>query len=37
MQPTEQQVVASTEQWIREVVVELNLCPFAEPVVSSGR
>ncbi|MET0103503.1 MAG: DUF1415 domain-containing protein [Sedimenticola sp.] len=37
MQPTEQQVVAATEQWIREVVVELNLCPFAEPVVSSGR
>ncbi|OOZ35773.1 DUF1415 domain-containing protein [Solemya velesiana gill symbiont] len=37
MTATEKQVVASIERWIREVVVALNLCPFAEPVVSAGR
>ncbi|MES9963195.1 MAG: DUF1415 domain-containing protein [Candidatus Sedimenticola sp. 20ELBAFRAG] len=33
----EQQIVAATDKWIREVVVGLNLCPFAEPVVSGER
>jgi len=34
---TKAQAVTATEQWIREVVVGLNLCPFAAPVVASGK
>lgn len=34
---TKEQAIAATEQWIREVVVGLNLCPFAAPVVESGK
>ncbi len=28
-----QEVIAATECWIKSVVVDLNLCPFASPVV----
>ncbi len=36
MQRDDEQVIAITERWIRDVVVGLNLCPFAAPVVESG-
>lgn len=26
-----------TERWVREIVVGLNLCPFAAPVLNNGR
>ncbi|MES9858101.1 MAG: DUF1415 domain-containing protein [Sedimenticola sp.] len=31
------EVIAATECWIKSVVVELNLCPFAAPVVNEKR
>ena len=36
-QTTENPIIRATDRWIREVVVALNLCPFAAPVVNSGR
>jgi hypothetical protein len=35
--PQEQTVIQATQRWISDVVVALNLCPFAAPVVNSGR
>ena len=29
MQPTDEQVIAATRRWVEEIVVGLNLCPFA--------
>jgi len=34
--PSEQAVIASCRQWVTDVIVGLNFCPFAKPVVESG-
>jgi uncharacterized protein len=37
MQPTDRAVIASTRRWVKEIVVGLNLCPFAhEPFDKDG-
>ena len=33
---TTEQIVALTQQWVETMVVGLNLCPFAAPVVREG-
>lgn len=33
----QQQVIAETERWVREIVVGLNLCPFAARPLQQGR
>ncbi|MCW8942840.1 MAG: DUF1415 domain-containing protein, partial [Gammaproteobacteria bacterium] len=32
MIPSQQLVIQQTENWIEEVVIGFNLCPFASPV-----
>ena len=34
-QPSE--VLQHTQNWVEQVIVKLNFCPFAKPVVDSGR
>ena len=36
MIPSEQVVIDSCRQWVADVVIGLNFCPFAKPVVESG-
>lgn len=36
MQPTDQAVVACTRLWVKEIVVGLNLCPFAHQPFDKG-
>jgi len=31
------EVLQHTQNWVDQVIVKLNLCPFAKPVVDSGR
>jgi hypothetical protein len=33
MEPTPEQAIAETQQWIQTVVIGMNLCPFARKVV----
>ena len=37
MTPAEQLVIQHTENWIEQVVIGLNLCPFAAPVFEANR
>ncbi len=34
---THERIIAQTRCWVERVVVALNLCPFAKPVVDRGR
>jgi hypothetical protein len=34
---TEKQIIAYTSAWVEQVVIGLNLCPFAKPVHTKGR
>jgi hypothetical protein len=36
-QPTENQYIAATRRWLESVVIELNLCPFAERELRDDR
>lgn len=31
------EVIARTRQWVEKIVIGLNVCPFAAPVVNAGR
>ena len=34
---TEKQIIAYTSAWVEQVVIGLNLCPFAKPVYTKGQ
>ena len=34
---TEKQIIACTSAWVEQVVIGLNLCPFAKPVHTKGQ
>lgn len=34
---TEKQIIAYTSAWVEQVVIGLNLCPFAKPVYAKGQ
>lgn len=34
---TEKQIIAYTSAWVEQVVISLNLCPFAKPVHTKGQ
>jgi hypothetical protein len=34
--PSKQAVIESCKQWVTDVIIGLNFCPFAKPVIESG-
>ncbi len=37
MSPNEEEIIQATRNWVRSVVIQLNLCPFARPVFSKDQ